>query len=86
MDPVSDPAGWVSAHLDEVATAFFLGAGFGWTFAQRTVLKTAQGRIDELKATVKALQGRVDLLEDQRFELAREGAGLALRGGSGGGG
>lgn len=56
-----------------LAVAFAMGAVAGWGFAQRTAVKIANERILELKAEMTTLKGRINELEDQRFDLAREG-------------
>lgn len=55
-----------------LALAFAMGAGAGWGFAQRTTLKVANERIDELKQELSEFRHRVTELEDQRFHIARE--------------
>lgn len=67
-----DPALLLGPHGGSMALSFGFGAAAGYGFAIKSVLKTANERIEELKHELERANERIQALEDQRFEIARE--------------
>lgn len=55
-----------------IAAAFGFGWVAGYGFATKTLLAVANDRISELQDKLEKAEERIQALEDQRFELARE--------------
>lgn len=53
-----------------IAGGFISGVGVGWGIAQKTIVRIAEERIDELKVRIDKQDTLIKELQDSRFNLA----------------